>query len=626
MTDVNAYIDPSVMTYAIQAIAGIAIALGTVFGIYWRKIRSVLFHDSFDQKIRESDNLEFRDPASSEIRALHFSEQTAQKEEKKPFREFPAAVMLSVAMGFMLCFYTPLEIYFTNIFEFEYDVYAIFRYILLLFLIVTAVLISGFFLVRLISKKLFFGCVVLGLIAFLAFYIQGNFLIGDLPPSDGTEVDWSMFRAQEMQSLILWIAVTAAVILFAVVLKRKKFLNFTKFITSAITAVLAVTLVIVCVRNNGLQRKTQLCISHEGLAEMSSDKNFVIFVVDAVDSKTFADLMNSEDPYFADVFEDFTYYPDTLAVYPFTVLAVPHILTGERYLCQDEFRSYYTGAMKQSPILRRLKNENYVRAIYDVQDVVFEDPEFFEYENIFERPYGLGSAKTFMLDELRMAFFLYMPYQLKRYEPYALFNLQNEKAAEYYYQWYDPWFYDYFDDHKVEVKPEKRFRYIHIEGAHPPYRYNRDLEDVEDTDEASYEANVEACVTVLEKYLQSLKDSGTYDNSAVIILADHGYADKVHSSGRQNPLLLIKGFNEKHAMLTSDAAIGYDDLQEIYQNLLDGKSGEAVLPENTGPERSRSYIQFEYDDLNHLTELELTGAKADDFEALKPTGKTYSRE
>ena len=37
--NVRAYIDPSVMTYAIQAIAGIAIAIGAAVGIYFRKIR-----------------------------------------------------------------------------------------------------------------------------------------------------------------------------------------------------------------------------------------------------------------------------------------------------------------------------------------------------------------------------------------------------------------------------------------------------------------------------------------------------------------------------------------------------------------------------------------------------------
>ena len=37
--NVNAYIDPSVMTYTIQAIAGIAIAIGAVVSIYYRKAK-----------------------------------------------------------------------------------------------------------------------------------------------------------------------------------------------------------------------------------------------------------------------------------------------------------------------------------------------------------------------------------------------------------------------------------------------------------------------------------------------------------------------------------------------------------------------------------------------------------
>ena len=34
-----AYLDPSVMTYVIQAVAGIIIALGAIGGIYWRKAK-----------------------------------------------------------------------------------------------------------------------------------------------------------------------------------------------------------------------------------------------------------------------------------------------------------------------------------------------------------------------------------------------------------------------------------------------------------------------------------------------------------------------------------------------------------------------------------------------------------
>ena len=34
-----AYIDPSVMTYTIQAVAGVAIAVGAFIGIYFRKVK-----------------------------------------------------------------------------------------------------------------------------------------------------------------------------------------------------------------------------------------------------------------------------------------------------------------------------------------------------------------------------------------------------------------------------------------------------------------------------------------------------------------------------------------------------------------------------------------------------------
>lgn len=42
LTSIKAYLDPSVMTYAIQAIAGIVVAVGAVVGIYWRKAKKKL--------------------------------------------------------------------------------------------------------------------------------------------------------------------------------------------------------------------------------------------------------------------------------------------------------------------------------------------------------------------------------------------------------------------------------------------------------------------------------------------------------------------------------------------------------------------------------------------------------
>ena len=57
-----ASIDPSVMTYVIQAVSGIVIALGAVAGIYWRrakkKLNEKLDIDENKNKEVESDDIE----------------------------------------------------------------------------------------------------------------------------------------------------------------------------------------------------------------------------------------------------------------------------------------------------------------------------------------------------------------------------------------------------------------------------------------------------------------------------------------------------------------------------------------------------------------------------------------
>ena len=57
----NAYIDPSVMTYVIQAVAGVVIAVGAVVGIYFRrakkKVHEKLGIDENRNKEVESDDI-----------------------------------------------------------------------------------------------------------------------------------------------------------------------------------------------------------------------------------------------------------------------------------------------------------------------------------------------------------------------------------------------------------------------------------------------------------------------------------------------------------------------------------------------------------------------------------------
>ena len=41
-TQARLYIDPSVMTYAIQVVAGVVVAVGAVIGVRWRKAKKAV--------------------------------------------------------------------------------------------------------------------------------------------------------------------------------------------------------------------------------------------------------------------------------------------------------------------------------------------------------------------------------------------------------------------------------------------------------------------------------------------------------------------------------------------------------------------------------------------------------
>ena len=56
----QAYIDPSAVTYVIQAVAGVLIALGAAFTIFHHKILA-FFKKSKKKDEKEEDTIEFKD-------------------------------------------------------------------------------------------------------------------------------------------------------------------------------------------------------------------------------------------------------------------------------------------------------------------------------------------------------------------------------------------------------------------------------------------------------------------------------------------------------------------------------------------------------------------------------------
>ena len=131
---------------------------------------------------------------------------------------------------------------------------------------------------------------------------------------------------------------------------------------------------------------------------------------------------------------------------------------------------------------------------------------------------------------------------------------------------------------------------------------------------------IEASIKVIDKYIKRIKDSNLYDNSVIIVLADHGN-NGYEPVGRQNPILYIKGINEKHnKLIISDKKVSYTDLNDsIYYDLLNGKSSSELLP-NVEKNRIRRFIWYkEYDELYE----QFLDGHAWETNKLKNSGKKY---
>ena len=245
-----------------------------------------------------------------------------------------SAGLLSVATGFMLFLYAPLEIYFNNKYEFWFDFFDLFPICLLMFAVFTGVSFLLAFIVSKINARLYHVFLVVYLIAFLCTYIQGNFMIGNLPHLDGSTVDWAQYSGLRIGSVILWVAVTVLLLLAVKKLSLEKVADFAGAVGGLISLVLLVTLVTLCCTKQGLEKKFSMSNTTYGELEMSTNQNLVLLVLDTVDGDAMSQVIE-QHPEYKEIFSDFTYYDNTMSAYPFTIYSIPYLFSGEWYEDQE---------------------------------------------------------------------------------------------------------------------------------------------------------------------------------------------------------------------------------------------------------------------------------------------------
>lgn len=634
----NAYIDPSVMTYAIQALAGIAIALGTFFGLYWRKVRKPILKffnlDETAGREEEADELIYYDPAvMKEERHIHPAADNkssdADRKEKGKLGQILSdmipALYLTLSGCFMLCICAPLDLYFNNKNEFWFNTDILVPQLIRMMCMIAPVVLLVFLLIRLINKKAYNIALVVSTIAFICSYIQGNFRIGNLPPMDGSAADWSKYTGENIITLLIWLAVTGLVLFIYKYVKDKGFVSVIKVVSVLMAVILSITLVTTGIGSRNVIKKSLFVSTKDGEFRASRKDNLLILVLDALDAYTY-DEVKEAHPEYEEWFKDFTYFPNMTSVFPFTTRSVPQMLTGKIFENEVDFTEYSTDALDNAEFFRHLEENNYRIGIYETE-FSYNGNKLNRFENFRTDDISLNMAakNTFIKEQFKLVLFKYLPYFLK---PYVGSNT-NSFASMIWPQPFrmDNW--DFYEDIKtaeVEYIDENNFRFIHVEGAHVPFRYDKDMNWISE-DEGSYYKNIEASMTLANAYLQKLKDAGVYDNSAIIIMADHG--SRILGEGEDdlykfNPIFMVKGIGETHPYQVDKAPLSYEDLIECYERLMDHKPSTECFDWKEGDHRVRRLIWSAWLQENHMIEYTLDGY-ASEYEKMVPTGREFNR-
>jgi hypothetical protein len=446
-------------------------------------------------------------------------------------------------------------------------------------------------------------------------------MLKDLPGLDGTTIVWKGFLAQNLITLFVWLVLIVAYI-FTV--KKFKFESVIK-VSSKIALVVFIMLLVSSVSTmlttkKMFRKKYPIIVTDKNYANFSSDKNFIIFLVDAVDSRSFdKELQKSK---YIDSFKDFTYYPDTMSLYLFTRESVPLILTGVPNYNEDEYYTYYNKAFDKSPLFDELSNKGYDVNIYD-HELIWGT----EKGRIVKNTNVVSSSMSifhFFKCNLKYVGYKYLPYNLKKYAKIEKMNFNYGKKTDYdnFYSWDNIDNYKMIKNANVTIDTTKQFKFIHTNGSHVPYTMDGELNRVSEK-KATYQSEINASIKLLDSYINLLKENNIYDNSVIIILADHGYAngDRI---GRQNPILYIKGINETHKQtVVSDKKVSQTDLMDAYKLLLDDKSSKDLF-KNIPVDRVRTFIEYRFTKENHMTEYKLDGHAWESEKAVK-TGREFNR-
>lgn len=621
-----AYIDPSVTSYAVQALAGIVVAAGAFFAAYGRKARKRILKslgiDDVSGKPQEpkaeiylEDLREENERRKADYEDLSRSAPTEKKADRIRYAILSVICGLAVAMTLILrpC----ISFYLDNEGEFWFSLGSVIGKILLVFggaAMITALIHALLPDKRIQSPRLLFAALAAA-IALCAFF-QNHAMSSYLPVLTGDPIDWSKYSVWGIASAALWGGV--------IILSIAGFIWRPRALKMAAYGVLVLLLCTESISGayalataKHENQKTGAYFTAEGLYDTSEAGNIVILVSDTFEG-TYMNEILEQYPEYREMLNDITYYDNVTGVSIFTYFSYGQFLTGIDYplgMASEEGVQY---CFEHETTIDTVRNNGWDVGYY----TTFSPTKNLKGKVINycedELTPDSGTAWKLTGNIIRSTLFQSMPQVIK---PFFLVYTSDYEGlkAEFYnkpknvqpYVEDDMLFYQHIIKEGLEAKAGKpKYSVIQFWGIHEPSTLNAEYERVEfDESVPVEERKIEggrAQLKLLREYLDCLKAAGTYDNTTVIMMADHGFGLRYY------PVFLVKeahrkteGFRTDHTPLSIR-----EDLETLLAGMTAGErfsetAAKMKIPDNR-IRYALSYRGQEYDnkiDVRSLVEI-----------------------
>jgi hypothetical protein len=574
-----AYIDPATTSYIIQIVSGLIISLSVAFGVFASRVQMGLVTgkaraEAFWMRLRNKRYRQLYARAKRQERARRHAAKKAApreplasylfKDNRRLRLRVLIAALLAAGFAFSFVFFGILDLLVSNRSSMPYPVTLVFPAVSLLALAVFAVLFCVMVVLR---GRVLSAVATLVLAATLVLYVQGNFMNGSLGQLTGDWLDLSHIAGSVVLNTLICLAILVLPF-FVWRFAPRAHQALLLFVPVLLIGMQGVALITSFATTGVLEEEVvpQTFLSEEGLYELAPENNTIVIILDRLDQRYIDELLKREPNYFDGYFDGFTRYTNNITTTSRTFPSIVTMLTGMNYDFDVPAEDYMREAWRSSSFLPALREAGIRSDLYTDYSYAYLDGEDLSAaaDNL---DVGLPAVDAAAVNNLVViSCYRYLPYLLKPNFWISTDTITNdvvyqgERAARY--QPDDHAVYNRLCAEGITVNEDLsgNFKFIHLNGCHPPFNVDYDFNEVQ-RDESSQYLQTRFAFAIVFEYIDRLKELGLYDDSTIIITGDHGYTVTLDYLGDFSDLtepqltgLFVKLAGEQGTPLTYSAA------------------------------------------------------------------------